>query len=114
MRKEVVVATAVATAATVAVAGVLLVRWRKRDERRWRQTQRILRKFAKDCATPVPKLWHVAFDLVSDMQTSLSDQSQTDFVMHPCYTSSLPYGYSFYITYISDRNIRKLKIGRRI
>ncbi|XP_024974904.1 probable hexokinase-like 2 protein [Cynara cardunculus var. scolymus] len=89
MRKEVVVATAVAT---VAVAGVVLVRWRKRDERRWRQTQRILRKFAKDCATPVPKLWHVAFDLVSDMQTSLSDQSQTDFVMHPCYTSSLPHG----------------------
>ncbi|PWA67616.1 hexokinase-like 3 [Artemisia annua] len=91
MRKEVVVA-AVATVSTVVMAGVLLVRWKKRDERRWRQTQRILRKFANDCATPVPKLWHVAFDLVSDMQTSLSDQSQTDYVMHPSYTSSLPNG----------------------
>ncbi|KAI3813434.1 hypothetical protein L1987_18157 [Smallanthus sonchifolius] len=91
MRKEVVVA-AVATVSTVVVAGVLLVRWKKRDERRWKQTQRMLRKFANDCATPVPKLWHVAFDLVSDMQTSLSDQSQTDYVMLPSYTSSLPSG----------------------
>nr|GFC04867.1 probable hexokinase-like 2 protein [Tanacetum cinerariifolium] len=91
MRKEVVVA-AVATVSTVVVAGVLLVRWKKRDERRWRQTQRLLRKFANDCATPVPKLWHVAFDLVSDMQTFLSDQSQTDYVMHPSYASSLPNG----------------------
>ncbi|KAI3502969.1 hypothetical protein L1887_31401 [Cichorium endivia] len=92
MRKEIVVGASVATVATVVVAGVLLVRWKKRDERRWRQTQRILRRFARDCATPVPKLWHVAFDLVSDMQTSLSDQSQTDFVMLPSYTSSLPNG----------------------
>ncbi|CAI9263841.1 unnamed protein product [Lactuca saligna] len=92
MRKEVIVGASVATVATVVVAGVLLARWKKRDERRWRQTQRILRRFARDCATPVPKLWHVAFDLVSDMQTSLSDQSQTDFVMLPSYTSSLPNG----------------------
>ncbi|XP_071694853.1 probable hexokinase-like 2 protein [Rutidosis leptorrhynchoides] len=91
MRKEVVV-LAVTTVSTVVVAGVLFVRWKKRDERRWRQTQRILRKFANDCATPVPKLWHVAFDLVSDMQTSLSDQSQTDYVMLPSFTSSLPNG----------------------
>lgn len=87
-----IVGASVATVATVVVAGVLLARWKKRDERRWRQTQRILRRFARDCATPVPKLWHVAFDLVSDMQTSLSDQSQTDFVMLPSYTSSLPNG----------------------
>ncbi|XP_076919951.1 putative hexokinase-like 2 protein [Bidens hawaiensis] len=91
MRKEVAVA-AVATVSTVVVAGVLLVRWKKRDERRWKQTQRMLRKFANDCATPVPKLWHVAFDLVSDMQTSLSDQSQTDYVMLPSVTSCLPSG----------------------
>ncbi|KAJ0867416.1 putative hexokinase, ATPase, nucleotide binding domain-containing protein [Helianthus annuus] len=91
MRKEVAVA-AVATVSTVVVAGVLLVRWKKRDERRWKQTQRMFRKFANDCATPVPKLWHVAFDLVSDMQTSLSDQSQTDYVMLPSVTSSLPSG----------------------
>ncbi|KAI7754625.1 hypothetical protein M8C21_014147, partial [Ambrosia artemisiifolia] len=89
--KEVAVAT-VATVSTVVVAGVLLVRWKKRDERRWKHSQRMLRKFANDCATPVPKLWHVAFDLVSDMQTSLSDQSQTDYVMVPLVTSSLPSG----------------------
>nr|XP_043608489.1 probable hexokinase-like 2 protein [Erigeron canadensis] len=91
MRREVVVA-AVTTVSTVVVAGVLIVRWRNRDERRWRQTQRILRKFANDCATPVPKLWHIAFDLVSEMQTSLCDQSQTDYVMHPSFIYSLPQG----------------------
>lgn len=91
MRKEVVV-LGVTAVSTVVVAGVLLVRWKKRDERRWRQTQRILRKFANDCATPVPKLWHIAFDLVSDMQTSLCDQSQTDYVMHPSFIYSLPKG----------------------
>ncbi|KAL8200511.1 hypothetical protein R6Q57_011850 [Mikania cordata] len=91
MRKEVVVA-GVATVSTVVVAGVLLVRWKRRDQRRWRHTQRMLRKFANDCATPVPKLWHVAFDLVSAMQTSLSDQSHTGYVMLPSLTSSIPNG----------------------
>ncbi|KAK2981249.1 hypothetical protein RJ640_030638 [Escallonia rubra] len=90
MRKEVVVA-AVTTAAVVVALAVLLRQSKRRSERRWRHVQRILRKFARDCATPVPKLWNVANDFVADMQAGLSS-SESNLSMLASYVSSLPTG----------------------
>ncbi|KAL1190398.1 putative hexokinase-like 2 protein [Cardamine amara subsp. amara] len=70
-RKEVVVAVTAATVTAVAAA-VLTGRWVRRKERRRKQTQRILRKFARECATPVSKLWEVADAFVADMTASLT------------------------------------------
>ncbi|CAE6153620.1 unnamed protein product [Arabidopsis arenosa] len=70
-RKEVVLAVTAATVTAVA-AGVLMGRWIRRKERRRKHTQRILRKFARECATPVSKLWAVADALVADMTASLA------------------------------------------
>ncbi|GAV87484.1 Hexokinase_1 domain-containing protein/Hexokinase_2 domain-containing protein, partial [Cephalotus follicularis] len=64
-----------------------------RKERQWRQTLCILRKFASECATPVPKLWQIANDMVFDMHTSLN-QNQTTATLHMLvsYFASLPTG----------------------
>uniref|UniRef100_A0A2N9J9C3 Phosphotransferase n=1 Tax=Fagus sylvatica TaxID=28930 RepID=A0A2N9J9C3_FAGSY len=92
MRKEVGV-VAVATAATIVAAAALFRQWKRRKERQWKQTQRILRKFARDCATPVPKLWQVANALVSDMQSSLaSNETSSNLNMLVSYVASLPTG----------------------
>ncbi|EOA18237.1 hypothetical protein CARUB_v10006729mg [Capsella rubella] len=72
IRKEVVVAVTAATVTVVAVT-VLMGRWIQTKERRRKQTQRILKKFARECATPVSKLWAVADALVTDMTSSLAD-----------------------------------------
>lgn len=91
-RKVVVVAV---TAATVAAA-VLLGRWMRRKERRRKQTQRILRKFARECATPVSKLWTVADAMVSDMTAFLasptSAESRGFLNMLVAFAGSLPSG----------------------
>ncbi|KAF9678180.1 hypothetical protein SADUNF_Sadunf07G0008300 [Salix dunnii] len=90
MRKEVVV---LATVATVAVVAVLVRQYSRKKERQWKQTQRILRKFAKESATPVPKLWEVANALVSDMRASLASQEETGTLsMLVSYATSLPKG----------------------
>ncbi|KAH7846416.1 hypothetical protein Vadar_013797 [Vaccinium darrowii] len=96
MRKEVVVVVAVAA---VVGAAVVVRQWKRRRERRWRQTQRILRKFARECATPVPKLWHVVNDLVLEMQSGLiassigdEDHDQTNLAMLVSYINPLPTG----------------------
>ncbi|KAM7516394.1 hypothetical protein LguiA_005977 [Lonicera macranthoides] len=95
MRKDVAAVAAVTTAAALAAAVALIRYWKERSERRWRQTQKILRKLARDCATPVRKLWHVTNDLVSDMEAALSSSSSSDWSilpMLPAYLSSLPTG----------------------
>lgn len=66
-----VVAVTAAMVTGVAVA-VVMGRWIQRKERRQKQTHRILRKFARECATPVSKLWAMADALVDDMTASLS------------------------------------------
>ncbi|XP_073136780.1 probable hexokinase-like 2 protein [Henckelia pumila] len=71
MKKEVVAVAAMAMAAAAVGASLLVRHWKRRSERRLRQAQRILRKFARDCATPVAKLWHIANELASEMQTAL-------------------------------------------
>nr|XP_027077715.1 probable hexokinase-like 2 protein isoform X2 [Coffea arabica] len=92
MRKEVVVAAVTVTTAAAAVAAMVLVRhWKRQNERSWRHAKRILRKFARESATPVTKLWLVANDLAVDMQTGLiSEQSKLG--MFPFYSGSLPTG----------------------
>ncbi|KAH9712492.1 putative hexokinase-like 2 protein [Citrus sinensis] len=93
MRKEVVVVAAVSTAATIAAVAALVRQRRRRKEQRWKQTQTILRKFARECATPVPRLWQVANALVSEMQASLaSNETTTDLNMLLSYLASLPNG----------------------
>ncbi|XP_010527158.1 PREDICTED: probable hexokinase-like 2 protein [Tarenaya hassleriana] len=58
---------------TAVAATVVAVRWwLRRKERRLKQSERILRKFARECATPAAKLWDVADALVADMNASLS------------------------------------------
>ncbi|RVX23948.1 putative hexokinase-like 2 protein [Vitis vinifera] len=91
MRKAVVVA-AVTTAAMAAAVAVLWSRWKQESERQWRKTRRILRKFARDCATPVSKLWLVADALVSDMNEALTSQETTTLNMPISYVASLPSG----------------------
>ncbi|KAF2283833.1 hypothetical protein GH714_016365 [Hevea brasiliensis] len=92
MRKEAVVAAATVTAvATVAGVAATVMQYKRRKDRE-KQTQRILRKFASECATPVPKLWEVANALVSDMETSLSSQEPSTLNMLVSYVTSLPNG----------------------
>ncbi|KAH0844237.1 hypothetical protein HID58_090529 [Brassica napus] len=69
-RKEVVAVTAAVV--TAVAAAVIIGQWVRRKERRRKQTQMILRKFARECATPVSKLWAVADALVADMTAFLS------------------------------------------
>ncbi|KAI3451873.1 hypothetical protein Pfo_008538 [Paulownia fortunei] len=93
MKREVVVAAAVTTAATVVGVAVLLRYWRRRSERRWRQAQRILRKFARRCATPAAKLWHVANELASDMEAGRSSSERGgNLRMLVSYVAPLPTG----------------------
>ncbi|KAK7386333.1 hypothetical protein VNO78_26493 [Psophocarpus tetragonolobus] len=77
MRKDVVVA--VSTTLAVVVVGAFIRRWKRWKEYQLRQTKQIIRKFARECATPVKKLWQVADDMVSQMKLSLasSDQNST-------------------------------------
>ncbi|KAJ9670379.1 hypothetical protein PVL29_026736 [Vitis rotundifolia] len=91
MRKAVVVA-AVTTAAMAAAVAVLWSRWKQESERQGRKIRRILRKFARDCATPVSKLWLVADALVSDMNEALTSQETTTLNMLISYAASLPAG----------------------
>lgn len=83
------------TAATVAAA-VIIGRWMRRKERRRKQTQRILRKFARECATPVSKLWTVADAMVSEMAASLASptaaESRGSLNMLVSFAGSLPSG----------------------
>ncbi|CAH9110755.1 unnamed protein product [Cuscuta epithymum] len=93
-RKVVLVLAALTTVSTV-VALTLSVRSLKRQsERRRRQAQRIIRKFARDCATPVHKLRAIADDVVSEMQNALSSSNQkcSSLQMLPCDVASLPTG----------------------
>lgn len=91
MKKDVVVLAAATTISTI-VAAVLLVRqWKRRSEQRWRHAQRILRKFARECATPIPKLWQIADDLVAQMQSGLNS-TQSTLQMLPSCLPSLPNG----------------------
>ncbi|XWS29643.1 hypothetical protein CRYUN_Cryun24cG0047100 [Craigia yunnanensis] len=95
MKKEVVLAVVTTTAATV-FAVVALVRqyWKQKKDQQWRKSQRIMRKFARECATPVPKLWQVANAMVSDMEASLSssDEATSSLNMLVSHVSPLPTG----------------------
>ncbi|CAH8382227.1 unnamed protein product [Eruca vesicaria subsp. sativa] len=90
-RKEVVV-----VAAVTAVAAALIVgQWMRRKERRRKHTHMILRKFARECATPVSKLWAVADALVAEMISSLASttaESSGSLNMLVSFAGSLPSG----------------------
>ena len=67
---------AVGTTLTVVAIGALVRRWKRRKEQQLRQTRNIIRKFARECATPVTKLWQVADDLASNMKASLASSNE--------------------------------------
>ncbi|XP_058769537.1 probable hexokinase-like 2 protein [Vicia villosa] len=92
MRKEVVVV--VSTTLVVVAVGALVRRWKRKKEQQLIQTRNIIRKFAKECATPVTKLWHVADDLVSTMEASLNSSNETSSTLNMIVSSvtSLPNG----------------------
>ncbi|KAM1175104.1 hypothetical protein ACFX19_028140 [Malus domestica] len=93
MRKKVAVVASVIVTTTVVAASVLLRQWKRKKQRQWRETQKILRKFARDCATPVPKLWQVSNALVSDMKACLaSGGTITTLNMLVSYVAALPTG----------------------
>ncbi|KAL5714710.1 hexokinase [Ranunculus cassubicifolius] len=73
-RKEVVISVTAAIAVASAALFVLR-RWQRSSGRRWKRTQKFLRRFAAGCSTPVLKLWRVADDLVADMQAGISSDS---------------------------------------
>ncbi|XP_022872711.1 probable hexokinase-like 2 protein [Olea europaea var. sylvestris] len=92
MRKEVVVAAAAVTVGAAAVGvAVFLKHWEQQRERRLRQAKRLLRKFANDCATPVAKLWNIADDLASKMESGLSSE-ESILGMLVSYVAPLPTG----------------------
>ncbi|XVF15352.1 hypothetical protein REPUB_Repub09cG0144700 [Reevesia pubescens] len=95
MKKEVVLAAVTTTAATVvAVAALVRQYWKQKQDRQWRKCQRIVRKFARESATPLTKLWQVANAMVSDMEASLSssDEAISSLNMLVSYVSPLPTG----------------------
>ncbi|XP_004289383.1 PREDICTED: probable hexokinase-like 2 protein [Fragaria vesca subsp. vesca] len=94
MRKEVVAAAALTAAAAITAIAALVRHRKRRKEQQWKETQKILRKFARDCATPVPKLWQVANAFVADMRSSLiaSNGTNTSLNMLVSYVASLPSG----------------------
>lgn len=81
----------VSTTVAVVVVGALVRKWKRRKEQQLRQTRNIIRKFARECATPVTKLWQVADDLVSHMKASLAETS-TNLNMVISNVTSLPHG----------------------
>ncbi|KAL1370977.1 hypothetical protein HN51_001199 [Arachis hypogaea] len=78
MRNAVVVAAAVGTAVAVVAAGALIKRWKLMKEQRLKHARNIIRRFARECGTPVSKLWQVADDLVSHMKASLASPSSDE------------------------------------
>ncbi|XP_075492782.1 putative hexokinase-like 2 protein isoform X2 [Primulina tabacum] len=117
MKKEVVVAAAVTTAAAVVGAALLARHWKHRSERRLRHAQRILRKFATDCATPVAKLWHIANELASEMQRALAvditdGDSRPPLPLFVSYQAPLPSGDekgTYYGIYLRGTNFVMLR-----
>ncbi|XP_073063829.1 probable hexokinase-like 2 protein [Primulina eburnea] len=117
MKKEVVVAAVVTTAAAVVGAALLARHWKRRSERRLRHAQRILRKFATDCATPVAKLWHIANELTSEMQRALAvditdGDSRPPLPMFVSYLAPLPSGEekgTYYGIYLRGTNFVMLR-----
>ncbi|KAF3439127.1 hypothetical protein FNV43_RR17402 [Rhamnella rubrinervis] len=93
MRKHVMLAS---TAATVVVLAAIIRQWKLRKERQWKKTQRILRRLARDCATPAPRLWQIADALVHDMEASLASSSNgtvtSSLNMQVSYVDFLPTG----------------------
>ncbi|KAL0343437.1 UNVERIFIED_CONTAM: putative hexokinase-like 2 protein [Sesamum angustifolium] len=85
--------TAVVTTAAAAVAVAVLVRhWRRR--KRYEQARRILRRFARRCATPAAKLWHVADEMASEIEATLSSSDpSTNLRLLVAYLAPLPTGY---------------------
>ncbi|KAB2055717.1 hypothetical protein ES319_A11G055900v1 [Gossypium barbadense] len=112
MKQQVALAAVTTTAATV-MAVVALVRqyWKAKQDRQWGKCQRILRKFARDCSTPVPKLWQVANAMVCDMGASLSssDEATSSLNMFVSYASPLPTGINEKGMYYGV-NLRQTKI----
>ncbi|GMI67231.1 hexokinase-like 3 [Hibiscus trionum] len=95
MKQQVTLAVVTTTAATVlAVVALLKQYWKAKQDQQWGKCQRIMRKFARECATPVPKLWQVANAMVSDMGASLSssDEAETSLNMVVSYVNPLPTG----------------------
>ncbi|PKI40939.1 hypothetical protein CRG98_038676 [Punica granatum] len=96
VRREVVVAV-LTTAAAIVAATTVLWRLQGRRQRQRERAQRILRKFARESATPVPLLWRVADALASNMDASLStstDQKSSNSTLNMLVASvdSLPTG----------------------
>ncbi|XP_028754295.1 probable hexokinase-like 2 protein [Neltuma alba] len=94
MRKEVVVIASLSTTLAVVAAVGLIKKWKKKKEKQRRQTRNLVRKFARECATPVKTLWLVADDLVSNMKASLASSSiETETLnMIISYAAPLPNG----------------------
>lgn len=84
----------VSTTLVVVAVGALVRRWKRKKEQQLRKTRNIIQKFAKECATPVTKLWHVADDLVSAMEASLASSNETSSTLNMIISSvtSLPNG----------------------
>ncbi|KAH6803627.1 hexolike 3 [Perilla frutescens var. frutescens] len=93
MKREVVVAAAATTAAaTVAGLALLLRQWRRRSHQQL-TAKRILREFARRCATPSSLLWHVANELAADMEAELTPGERGGNLGMPvCYLAPLPTG----------------------
>ncbi|OIW19159.1 hypothetical protein TanjilG_13941 [Lupinus angustifolius] len=111
MRKQqvTVVVAAVSTTLVAVAVGALIRRWKKRKEQELRQTRNMVKKFARECGTPVTKLWQVADDLVSNMKAYLDSSNESSTLnMIISNVASLPSGEEegfFYGVNLQDTNL---------
>ncbi|WVZ24290.1 hypothetical protein V8G54_002834 [Vigna mungo] len=110
MRKNVVVV--VSTSIAVVVVGALIRKWKQWKEQQLRRMKQIIRRFARESATPLKCLWQVADDMVTSMQDSLAitdDSPSLNMVVSNA--TSLPLGDEegfFYGVSLHGRNLLML------
>lgn len=109
MRKQAVVALAVAAAAGCAIGAV----WYRRSYRRWRRADRILRELRKACRTPPEGLWDVADAMEAEMRAGLADDAISSLRMLVCPVPSFPTGNEegqFYGLELGRTKVRVLRV----
>ncbi|XP_047176921.1 probable hexokinase-like 2 protein [Vigna umbellata] len=110
MRKNVVVV--VSTSIAVVVVGALIRKWKQWKEQQLRRMKQIIRRFARESATPLKILWQVADDMVTSMEDSLAitdDSPSLNMVVSNA--TSLPLGDEegfFYGVSLHGRNLLML------
>ncbi|KAL2234776.1 hexokinase-1 [Sesamum indicum] len=115
MRKAVVGAAVVGTAAVVGVAA-LVVRQRMKRCGKWARAMALLKEFEEKCATPEAKLKQVADALTVEMHAGLASEGGSKLKMLISFIANLPTGDEdgiFYALDLGGTNFRVLRVQLR-